>query len=113
MQDASTIAAANPVDLERELERLRCFNAELLATIAKQKSQIEQLEGRLDWLVRQHFGRRSERSNPDQLPLFADPEGEQALPPPSPTPPEKEFTPKNPRKGHGRRKAAKELPRET
>lgn len=113
MQDASTIAAANPVDLERELERLRCFNAELLATIAKQKSQIEQLEGRLDWLVRQHFGRRSERSNPDQLPLFADPEGEQAPAAPPPTPPEKEFSPKNPRKGHGRRKAPKDLPRET
>ena len=66
MQDASTILAVDPLTvpsenlaLQREIEHLRSLNAELLATINKQKSQIEQFEARLDWLVRQHFAFRA------------------------------------------------------
>jgi transposase len=112
MQDASTISAADPLTVQRENAHLRCLNAELLDTINKQKSQIEQLEARLDWLIRQHFGRRSERVNPDQGSLFAEPEGE-SEPAPPPPPPDEEVVSKRKGKGHGRQKAAKELPRET
>lgn len=110
MQNASTIFAADPLAAQREIEHLRCLNAELLDTINKQKSQIEQLEARLDWLIRQHFGRRSERANPGQGSLFAEPEGNNE---PAPPPPNEEVAGKQKKKGHGRQKAAKELPRET
>src|SRR5580658_9462082 len=105
MQDASTISAADPLTLQRENEHLRRLNAELLDTINKQKSQIERLEARLDWLVRQHFGQRSERVNPGQGSLFAEPESEPAPPPP----PDEEIVSKRKKNGHGRQKAAKEL----
>lgn len=114
MQDASTISAADPLTLQRENEHLRCLNAELLDTIKKQKAQIERLEERLDWLIRQHFGRRSERVNPDQGLLFAEPESESEPPLPlTSPPPDDEVAGKHKKKGHGRQKAAKELRRET
>ncbi len=110
MQDAPTTSAVDPLAWQRENEHLRHLNATLLDTITKLNSQIEQLQNRLDWLVRQHFGRRSERLNPDQGVLFPDPEGE---PDPTPLPPPEEETVVVKRKGHGRRPASKELPRET
>ena len=111
MPDASTISTADPLGLECEIQRLQHLNAELLDTINKQKSQIERLEAKLDWLVRQHFGRRSERLNPDQLLLFPNPEGEGE--PEAPPPIEPETITIQKRQGHGRRRPSKDLERQT
>jgi transposase len=109
MPDASTPSIADPLAKDREIERLRHLNAEQHATILKQQARIEQLQARLDWLVRRHFGRRSERLSPDQPLLFAEPEGE-LEPPPVPEPPAEEVVVK--KKGHGRRPPRHDLPRE-
>jgi transposase len=81
--------------------------AELFATVKEQRSTIQQQQDRIDWLVRQHFGRKSERINPDQPLLFAEPAAE---PPPPPAPPEATVVVK--RKGHGRKPLPKDLRRE-
>lgn len=109
MQDA---AAINDLLLakDREIERLRYLNAELLATNTQLGSKIEHLEARLDWLVRKVFGRSSERVNPAQGTLFAEPEGI-AEPEAAPSEPIVD-KPVNRGRPHGRRKPPKDLPRE-
>src|SRR5262245_44276321 len=59
MHDAS-------VTLSHDVTTLQHMVGELLATIATLRSDNEQLQARIDWLVRQHFGRKSERLHPDQ-----------------------------------------------
>jgi len=76
---------------------------ELLATNRRQQRRIDQLEHRLDQLLKQVYGPRADKLNPDQLDLFG--EG----PPPDPVPPGPAADPadepssgkKTP--GHGRR----------
>jgi transposase len=104
MPDAPTAAAVDPA----AFARLQHLAAEQHATIRQQQAQIEQLQAKLDWLVRQHFGRRSERLSPEQPLLFAEPEGEPE--PPPPPPPAEEVVVK--KKGHGRRAPRRDLPRE-
>src|SRR5262245_48058861 len=101
MHDAS-------VTLSHDVTTLQHMVGELLATIAALRSDNEQLQARIDWLVRQHFGRKSERLHPDQLLLFDEPELP-ATPTPEPMPNESASTKS---KGHGRRPKSKDLPRE-
>src|SRR4051794_19732317 len=51
---------------------LKGLIAELLQTLAEQRHRSEQLQGRVDALLRRVYGRRSERLDPSQLALFAD-----------------------------------------
>src|SRR5437660_4831452 len=107
MHDATVTLSHDVTTLRRDNEHQRRMIEELLATIAGLRSDNEQLQARIDWLVRQHFGRKSERINPDQ-PLLCD-EPEPPAPPPEPAPIEA-MTAKRP--GHGRRPKSKDLPRE-
>lgn len=80
--------------------------AELFATVKELRSDLEQLQTRHHWLVRQLFGRKSERVNPNQPLLFAEPAAE---PPPAVPEPEPTGVVAK-RKGHGR-KALPDVPR--
>jgi transposase len=81
---------------------------ELLATVRELRSDREQLQARIDWLVRAHFGRRSERlEGPTLFDEHPAPE-----PPPIDPPPEPSAVEVAKVKGHGRRPKSKDLPRE-
>lgn len=71
--------------------------------------KIEQLERRLDLLLRRLYGPRSERVDPNQLPLFdASAEATPVAVAPEPT---AASEPKHKEKGHGRRRFPAEWPR--
>jgi transposase len=81
-------------------------------TLVGQQRQIEQLEHRLDQLLRRFYGPRAERVDPNQMSLFdLEPESPVA----TETPVEEEPKPapevKQKRKGHGRRAFPKDLER--
>jgi transposase len=115
---------------DTELDRLRAENARLEAerdAVAAERdaalAKVSKLEHKLDELLRQLYGRKSEKVNPAQILLgFAkDDEKEQA---PLATPPhageapdgeaaEEETKPVKKKKGHGWRKTPKDLPRKT
>lgn len=77
------------------------------AVLQERDARIHELEHQLAVLRRSHFGRRSERLDPNQLLLF----GEVAEAPAPPRPPAPAPRPK-PKKGHGRRPLPEHLPRE-
>lgn len=79
---------------------------ELLDRLSRMEQGQEEQRRKIDELLRRLYGPRSEKVNPDQLPLFeSDPP---ALP--TPAPPEKQQTAPR-RRGHGRRKLPANLPR--
>lgn len=85
---------------------------ELAAGLRDAQRQVEQLGHRLDLLFRRVYGPRSERVDPGQLLLFAEP-AETPLAPATET--SMEATPPScphPVKGHGRRPLPADLPRE-
>ena len=91
---------------------------ELVATNHQLQTRIDQLRHRIDMLLKQMYGPRADRLNPDQMQLFADLILEPPVPPtplpesPPTIPPEP--TPVRPaKKGHGRRTLPDHLPRET
>ena len=86
---------------------LKPMIAELFATVKDLRSDKEQLQTRVDWLVRQLFGRKSERVNPDQPLLFDEPAAEP--PPPASQPEPTGVVAKRP--GHGRKALPKDLTR--
>jgi transposase len=82
--------------------------AELLAALRERDHELEGVRARLDQLLRRLYGPRAERISAEQLLLFAD----VVPPPPAPPPPESEPAAPSPTKrGHGRHKPARELPR--
>ena len=79
------------------------------ALIRELGDTVEQLSARMDYLLRRVFGTKSERIDPNQLPLFDGP----AAPLPETSPePEAEEAPRRKHKGHGRRALPEDLPRE-
>ena len=58
MHDATVTLSHDVTTLRRDNEHQRRMIEELLATIAGLRSDNEQLQARIDWLVRQHFGRK-------------------------------------------------------
>ena len=97
-------------DLPDDPAVLRGLVHELLDTNRHLLRRIDQLEHRLDQLLKQVYGPRADKLHPDQLSLF----GEAPPADPVPSPPEDEVTPSpGPRKaGHGRRVLPADLRRE-
>jgi transposase len=87
---------------------LRGLVHELLATNRHLQRRIDQLEHRLDQLLKQVYGPRADRLNPDQLSLFGDAPAADPVPPPAPPP----ATPSRAKPGHGRRTLPANLRRE-
>ena len=109
------------IELPTDLDSCHSLIRELLETLHQQGLLIGNMQHQLERLLRQRFGRSSEKIDPDQLLLFAadilaeldappatEPQPAPAAdaPPPPPAPAEK---PK--RKGHGRRPLPAHLPR--
>jgi transposase len=108
----STEAISLPDDAALLKQIIREQQEELAAL----RRKYDQVEHRLDVLLRKMFGPRSERVDPNQLPLFeapADASGSTGVPMPSspePSPPEGSSG-KRKRRGHGRRRLPENLPR--
>jgi transposase len=107
---ATAVPAVDPARLPDDPALLKAMLAEVLAALLASRHEGERLRQRLDQLLRQLYGPRSERLNPDQLLLFAEPHAGEAVMPLSPTDPDEAAKPR--RKGHGRQQLPKHLPRD-
>jgi transposase len=112
----STDAAPTPdplPPLPDDLSVCQTMLRELLVELRKKDRRVEQLEHRLTQLLRQVYGRRSEKLNPDQLLLFAElneaPPPTEAPAPPTETP--EEAASRRRQQGHGRKPLPDHLPR--
>ena len=110
-----TLADPLPDDIETAHQLIR----ELLDTLSQQLHLNTKLQHQLEELLRQRYGRKSERVDPAQLWLFAQEILAQAKAEPEPTPqpevvPEPAPPPSTPqpkKKGHGRKPLPASLPR--
>jgi transposase len=107
---ATAISAIDPADLPDDPALLKAMLAEVLAALRASRQNGERLQERLDQLLRRLYGPRSERLNPDQLLLFAEPPAGGETTPPPPTDPAEAAKPR--RKGHGRQQLPRHLPRD-
>jgi transposase len=107
---ATAVSAVDPAHLPDDPALLKAMLAEALAALRASRQEGDHLRLRVDQLLRRLFGRRSERVNPDQLLLFAEPPADEAVTPATPT--DAEETAKPRRKGHGRQQLPKHLPRD-
>lgn len=103
-----------PTHLPDDPALLKAMLVELLQALRDSQRDVEQLQARLDQLLRRLYGPRAERFDPKQLLLFAEPTPEPAA--------EAAATPAaleavtgqasgRPRHGHGRRRLPAHLPR--
>src|SRR3954463_14159026 len=91
--------AALPDDLDTAHRQIR----EQAETLRQQSHLIARLQHQLEQLLRQRYGRKGEKVDPDQLLLFAR-EVLARVEPAPPQPPPTEPVPERPKaKGHGRR----------
>jgi transposase len=107
---ATAVPAVDPAHLPDDPTLLKAMLAELLDALRATRLEGERLRQRLDQLLRRLYGPRSERLNPDQLLLFAEPPAGEAVTPPAPTDSGEATKPR--RKGHGRQHLPKHLPRD-
>jgi transposase len=107
---ATTVLAIDPAQLPDDPALLKAMLAEVLAALRTSRQEGDRLRERLDQLLRRLYGPRSERLNPDQLLLFAEPPAGDEMTPPPPTDPGEAA--KSRRKGHGRQQLPRHLPRD-
>jgi transposase len=101
----------DPDHLPDDPALLKAMLLELLDALRASHRHSEQLQNRLDQLLRRLFGPRAERLDPAQLLLFAP--DDEATPVATPTPPPADPTPRTrPTTGHGRGPLPAHLPRE-
>src|SRR3954452_700416 len=100
--------AADPALLPDGVGVLKQMVAELLTTVTRLRTTIDQQQAHIQSLVRMTFGRRSERVEGPMLFDLAGPAAERPAPPPEPLVPATIVQ----RRGHGRRKRLTDLPRE-
>ena len=112
MSAAATTAvpAVDPAHLPDDPALLKAMLAEVLAALRASRQEGERLRERLDQLLRRLYGPRSERLNPDQLLLFAEPPADEDVTSQPTTDPGAAAKPR--RKGHGRQQLPRHLPRD-
>jgi transposase len=110
MSPAAAVVALDPADLPDDPGLLKAMLAEALTALRASRQEGERLRQRLDQVLRRLFGPRSERLNPDQPLLFTESAAEEGVTPPPPTVAGEPARPR--RKGHGRQRLAKHLPRD-
>jgi hypothetical protein len=107
------ITPADP--LPDDIETAHRLIRELLETLGEQLHLNAKLQHQLDQLLRQRYGRKSERIDPAQLLLFAQEILAQAEPTPQPEavvePTVPPSAPQSKKKGHGRKPLPASLPR--
>ncbi len=105
---------ANPEsNLPQDVAVLHGMIRELLATLQAERRAMDQLRNRLDKLLKQVYGPRADKLNPNQLSLFDEPVAGDTPPSPPPVEPDVITTTTRKTKGHGRRKLPENLKRET
>src|SRR2546423_191715 len=111
MSAAATTAvpAVDPAHLPDDPALLKAMLAEVLAALRASRQEGERLRQQLDQFLRRLYGPRSERLNPDQLLLFAEPPAGEAVAPPLT---DLGDSAKPRRKGHGRQQLPRHLPRD-
>src|SRR5439155_967162 len=102
--------AADPAHLPDDPALLKAMLTEVLAALRASLQGGEHLRERLDQLLRRLYGPRPERLPPDQPLLSPEPAADEAVTPPPPTAPGEAMKPR--RKGHGRQRLPKHLPRD-
>ncbi|HEV3256582.1 MAG TPA: transposase, partial [Gemmataceae bacterium] len=107
---ATTVTAIDPAQLPDDPALLKAMLAEVLAALRTSRQEGDRLREQLDQLLRRLYGPRSERLNPDQLLLFAEPPAGGEMTPPPAADPDEAAKPR--RKGHGRQQLPKHLPRD-
>jgi len=105
MPAAATCAVA---DLPDDAVVLKRMLEELLIAFRARCQQSDQLQARLDQVLRRLYGPRSERGDPNQLLLFTEPPAVVAVTPPAPAAVD---TPKKRRHEHGRQRPPAHLQR--
>jgi transposase len=110
MSPAAALPAIDPAQLPDDTALLKAMLAEVLAALRASRQEGEQLRQRLDQLLRRLYGPRSERLDPDQLLLFAEPPASGEMAPPLPTDSSEADKPR--RTGHGRQQLPRHLPRD-
>ena len=108
--DVSPSNAIDPAQLPDDASVLKALIAQLLDTLSMVRREKDQLQHRLQQLLRAHFGQKAERIDPAQMLLFAQQILAEAQTPESP---KEEALAPTPRKGHGRKKLPRNLPRRT
>src|SRR5262245_41107885 len=107
---ATAVPAVDLAHLPDDPALLKAVLTEVLAALRASRQEGERLRERLDQLLRRLYGPRSERVNPDQPLLFDEPLAGEART--APLPEERGEAPKPRRKGHGRQRLPKHLPRD-
>jgi transposase len=97
--------------LPEDLATCQRMIRELLASLDQSQRDNDQLRHRLDQLLRRIYGPRAERFDPDQPLLFAE-EAAAATAPAPPTPPPPVEDGATSRRGHGRQRLPRDLPRQ-
>jgi len=111
MDDPDT-SAATLEELRRENALLRAERDEFLEQLKRKDRQIDDLQHRLQALLRRYYGRSSEKMDPRQMLLFEN-LIDQAIPEmPAEEASDAESPPARKRNGHGRRRLPRNLPRE-
>jgi transposase len=93
-------------DLPENLDVCHGMIRELSASYREAQRRIEQLEHRLDLLLRRTYGPKTERIDPDQMLLFTEQADEDTATTAQDDPTQEEASPgprRLPAKGHGRR----------
>lgn len=111
MLDTIQCALVNGTNESDELRAAQARIEALLLSNEKLVAENRQLQHRIDWLVRQMFGRKSEKIDPNQMTLGLPPLVG-ARPEPDPEPPSPVAPPRSRsrRKGHGRRTIPENVP---
>ncbi len=69
---ADVIESTNEsVELPKDLETCHAWIRDLMNMVQQKDADVSSLKERLQWLLREKFGRKSEKISPDQLSLFA------------------------------------------
>jgi transposase len=111
----TNVPLPTPEQLPGDSETLRHMVIELLTTLRRERLDKDQLQHRVDLLLRRLYGPRTERFNPDQLLLFDEPADGQDTPPPADSAASsstaKSSGSRRKAKPHGRRPLPEDLPR--
>ena len=109
MDDPNTSQVAQ---LQREVEQLRAERNQLLEEQRYHLRKIDSLQHQLQALLRRHYGRSSEKADPNQQLLFEDLIDKCIPEMPADNVEDLSSTTRPARKGHGRRRLPADLPRE-
>jgi transposase len=108
----SASSSVNTAALPDDPAVLKQMIAELLRALRQERRGREEIEARLDALLRKLYGPRPDPINPDQPTLFPE-DGIPAPPPPAPPPPDEDKTSKRGKtRPHGRQRPPRNLRRE-